>query len=124
MIIGNSLVGMLGGGSKSSGYSTQGTGDTRGSGEPASAAQDAGNKATETGGGNAVPFIQSDHRSSSSFGADREEAVSMHQTARIMALVASMRQVDDVSAYSLFARGDGETDEHRHVVSAYSENSE
>ena len=124
MIIGNSLVGMLGGSSKSSGYSTQGTGDSRGSVETGPAAHDAGNATTETGNGNAVPFIQGDRVPSPSFGAEREEAVSMHQTARIMALVASMRQVDDISAYSLFGKSEGETDEHRHVVSAYRENSE
>ncbi len=50
--------------------------------------------------------------------------MAMHQTARIMALVASMRQVDDVSAYSLFGQGDGASDEYRHVVSAYGDNSE
>jgi len=56
--------------------------------------------------------------------ADREAAMNMHATARIMALVATIRQVDDVSAYSLFDRATDETDAYRHAASAYSENSE
>lgn len=123
MIIGNSLVGMLGGNSKSVGYS-QGTGHSRGSSETGPVVHDAGNTPPGTGDGNAVSFIQDDHLLPPSFGPEREEAVSMHQTARIMALVASMRQVDDISAYSLFGKSEGETDEHRHVVSAYRENSD
>lgn len=124
MMIGNSLVGILGGNSKSAGYSTQGVGGSRGSSDTELAVHDAGNTTPETGDGNAVSSIKDDHLVPTSFGPEREEAVSMHQTARIMALVASMRQVDDISAYSLFGKSEGETDEHRHVVSAYRENSE
>ena len=126
MIIGNSLPGVLGGASKSSSYSTQGPSDANDSNKAEQpAAQDAGRPPPADAADRfATPAIRSDDVRPLSFGAEREEAVSMHQTARIMALVASMRQVDDVSAYSLFGKSEGETDEHRHVVTAYRENSE
>lgn len=60
----------------------------------------------------------------SNIDADREAAMKMHATARIMALVATMRQVDDVSAYALFDRASDDTDAYRHAAAAYSENSE
>jgi hypothetical protein len=115
---------MAGSNTRSSGHSTQEPGDSRRPAETGPAANDAGKTTAASAEGNAAPLILSDHVAPPSFGADREEAVSMHQTARIMALVASMRQVDDISAYSLFGKNEGETDEHRHVVSAYRENSE
>ncbi|MBO6902847.1 MAG: hypothetical protein JJ864_16005 [Rhizobiaceae bacterium] len=60
----------------------------------------------------------------SNIDADREAAMKMHATARIMALVATVRQVDDVSAYALFDRASDDTDAYRHAAAAYSENSE
>ncbi|MBO6541331.1 MAG: hypothetical protein JJ969_18250 [Rhizobiaceae bacterium] len=56
--------------------------------------------------------------------ADREAAIAMQATARIMSLVASMRQVDEVSAYSLFDRPTEDTDAYRQATSAYAENAE
>ena len=56
--------------------------------------------------------------------ADREAAIAMQATARIMSLVASMRQVDEVSAYSLFDRPTEDTDAYRHATSAYADNAE
>lgn len=61
---------------------------------------------------------------SSNIDADREAAMKMHATARIMAQVATIRQVDDVSAYALFDRPSDDTDAYRHAAAAYSENSE
>jgi hypothetical protein len=116
MIIGNSLAGVLGGGSNS-GYTTPAGKST--SGNTAPSAPDAANSqdSSRTGGRAAQPDVRQS-------GADLGGAIDLHQTARIMALVASMRQVDDVSAYSLFGRNEGETDEYRHVVSAYKNASE
>lgn len=47
------------------------------------------------------------------------QTVSPQQTARIVALVASMSRTDDISAYSIVGRGGEQTDEFKHVVSAY-----
>lgn len=104
MIIGNSMPGALVGGSNKAGSATS---DLDSSGT---------SSASE-------PAPQSSYQKPA-LGAEREAAMAMHQTARIMAFVATMRQVDDVSAYSLFAQNENGSDEYRHVVSAYGENSD
>lgn len=58
-----------------------------------------------------------------SSGVDRDGQL-MRETARIVAAMASMKGVDDMSAYALLGRNDGQTDAHRQMVAAYREASE
>jgi hypothetical protein len=123
MIIGNSLAGALGGGS-SSGYTTPAGKSTSGNAAPSSPnhANSHGPSATE--GENTESAIRDINVRQAYSGNEPGSAIDLHQTARIMTLVASMRQVDDISAYSLFGRNEGETDQYRHVVSAYKDATE
>ncbi|MBO6726480.1 MAG: hypothetical protein JJ911_12525 [Rhizobiaceae bacterium] len=108
---GNSQSG--GGGSSGSSYSSTGGVSSQGFMTAAEPADD-----------NDVGAIREYSSAAADVNADREAAIAMQATARIMSLVASMRQVDEVSAYSLFDRPTEDTDAYRQVTSAYAENTE
>jgi hypothetical protein len=108
---GNSQSG--GGGSSGSSYSSTGGVSSQGFMTAAEPADD-----------NDVGAIREYSSAAADVNADREAAIAMQATARIMSLVASMRQVDEVSAYSLFDRPTEDTDAYRQVTSAYAENAE
>ncbi len=92
-----------------------------GSGYPAPGAAKAGSSPAAPASNNEP--IQTGGMRPYSSETNRDAAMAMHQTARIMALVGSMRNVDDVSAYSIFDRADNDTDQYRQVVNAYQDNS-
>ncbi|GAB5506328.1 MAG: hypothetical protein Rhirs2KO_14910 [Rhizobiaceae bacterium] len=108
---GNSQSG--GGGSSGSSYGSTGGVSSQGFMTAAEPADD-----------NDVGAIREYSSAAADVNADREAAIAMQATARIMSLVASMRQVDEVSAYSLFDRPTEDTDAYRQVTSAYAENAE
>jgi hypothetical protein len=85
------------------------------------AAQPASDSPTVSPDGPATPRIVFTAEPVQTSGAPSDEdTVSPQQTARIVALVASMSRTDDISAYAMLGRGEqADTDEYRQVVSAY-----
>lgn len=61
---------------------------------------------------------------SSAVGDAGSEGLLIRQTARIVAAMAAMSGMDDMSAYAQLGRNEGQTDALRHVVNSYREASE